>query len=504
MAVPLKLTAKIYRLKTLLSRLAHRTPRWLVFQKFQLALAGICVASVLLTCLLAVAAVSWFQQRDSSNATEASINATLSAAAALVKAGDLVALCNDPDALAGAQSAFFSFSGPITCTVPARADYLALANKATEGDIYPYDQFYTVRWGEKLYRVKSISINRADGPLLLTAGEPIWFLAGTLIRSWVLFLSIMLLLALFSGLTSLIIVRAYIRPLTVMSQEITKIHLLHKQAKLGQKLSFPTHTEELNSVARAFNELLGTLETNLVKYHEFASTAAHEIRTALMIISSIAQRSILKAGSSQVDTAMADILDEVDHLNRLTQGLMLLAQLENRSNEIDVSPEMLRPIVEQCIDTMSPLAEEKGQVLTAGVFGETEVWADKTMLKQALMNLVHNAIVHCPVGARIAVNLGSISKNTTTITVNDNGPGIPAEMRERIFERFATVSRKVPDKPSGGSHRGLGLGLSIARALVETQGGTLTLHSDYKPGSEFLVDFPTAKFYAVNDQAITG
>jgi signal transduction histidine kinase len=494
--VLLKSTKLALVFKSKFSGFLSQTSRWLTFPRLQIALAAVCIVSVLLTCLLALAAIGWLQQRDSFAAAESTLDRTLVATGALLNTANLNSLCDSTAALAVMQSAFISFKGAINCTVPPRLDYAAVTSKALEGDIYPYDQFYSIRGSDKFYRLKSISFNLASGPLLVTVGEPVLLLAEGLARFGVLLSILLLLLAFLGGLASMAIVRVYLRPLTAMSQEIRKIHILHKQAKLGHKLSSSTNAEELNSVARAFNELLGTLETNLIKYHEFASNAAHEIRTSLMVISSIAQRSILQARSGlQLSSVMPDILDEVDHLSRLTQGLLLLAQLENRSKVTDVSPELVQPIVEQCIETMTALAEDKGQMLVMSSFEQAEVWADRTMLKQAVMNLIHNAIVHCARGAIIKIGLESALPSTTTIAISDNGPGIPIDKQERIFDRFATVSRKVSGESGTPAHRGLGLGLSIVKALVEAQGGTLKLESEPNQGSKFLIHIPTAGFY---------
>jgi signal transduction histidine kinase len=145
---------------------------------------------------------------------------------------------------------------------------------------------------------------------------------------------------------------------------------------------------------------------------------------------------------------------------------------------------------------MTALAEDKGHVLTMTSFEKTEVWADLTMLRQALMNLIHNAIVHCKQGANIKVVLVDSLPNITTIAICDDGIGIPLDMQERVFDRFATGSRKAFVEKSATSHRGLGLGLSIAKALVEAQGGTLRLESEPNRGSKFLISIPTAGFYS--------
>jgi signal transduction histidine kinase len=480
-------------LKNFLSHWQYRIHTWLTFRKFHIALAAICIACVFLTCLLSLVVIGGLQQRDAIADAEGKLNQTLDTVSLLIAAGDFNLVCSDTSNAADFSAAFVSFKGAKNCTVPSRKTYVAVAGKATEGDINPYDQSYTIRWNGQLFRMKSTNLTRLKEPMLVTAGEPIWLLSDRLIRLGSMAWIGVLLLAIVGGLISTAAVRKHLRPLTIMSKEIAKIHVLHKQAKLGHKLSLTANTTELNSVATAFNDLLETLEANLVKYHEFASNAAHEIRTALMVISSIAQRSILQSSSGiKANTAMADILDEVDHINRLTQGLLTLAQLENRSKEIDVSPELLQPLVEQCVDTMTALAEDMGHTLLMTSFAHTQVWINLTMFRQALMNLIHNAIVHCDHGATISVVLSSKQPNTTTIAICDDGKGIPLDRQERIFDRFATVSRVTNRQATVPPHRGLGLGLSIARALVEAQGGTLTLESELSRGSKFFINIPTA------------
>ena len=179
----LRLTKAALVFKNTLTGLAHRTHRWFAFPRFQIALAAICTASVLLTCLLALAAVSWLQQRDSLAAAESNLDKTLAATGGLINVANMESLCSDVAALGGIQSAFISLRGVVDCTIPPRSDYAAVTNKALEGDIHPYDQFYSVRWSDKVFRIKSIIVNRTTGPLLVTVGEPIWLLADRLSRS---------------------------------------------------------------------------------------------------------------------------------------------------------------------------------------------------------------------------------------------------------------------------------------------------------------------------------
>lgn len=185
--------------------------------------------------------------------------------------------------------------------------------------------------------------------------------------------------------------------------------------------------------------------------------------------------------------AVGSMLEEANHMKRLIDGLLALtrdslppvAPRESLSQRtaLDVSQ-----LARRCVQSLHILAEEKQQSIC--VERCSALWApvDLTMVRQALLNVIHNAIEHCPEGSEIRIET-SAREGAALIVVSDNGPGIALEDQPRVFERFY--------RGSGASRRrGLGLGLAIARALLISQGGSIQLQSAPGAGCRFQLSVP--------------
>lgn len=239
-------------------------------------------------------------------------------------------------------------------------------------------------------------------------------------------------------------------------------------------------------------ERLAHLEQVIVRQHRFVSDAAHELRTPLTAQSVVGESVLARQAvtSAQLRDAIVSMLEESKHMKRLIEGLLDLtrASLTNTAEQgVSRQPVALdlSVLTHDCVESLRVLAEEKQQSIE--VSAATEVWADAdlTMVRQALLNVIHNAIEHCPEGTRIQLETVHCPPNEAQIRVQDNGPGIPLEEQRWMFERFyrgAGTSRQ----------RGLGLGLSIAKAVLCSQGGGIALRSTPGQGCCFLLTLPLA------------
>jgi signal transduction histidine kinase len=142
----------------------------------------------------------------------------------------------------------------------------------------------------------------------------------------------------------------------------------------------------------------------------------------------------------------------------------------------------LRHLADDVAADLGVLAEEKGQAIAVEGTVRPEVLADRDVLRQALINLVDNAIKFTPAGGRILLRVAETAR-VVVLDVVDSGPGVPEELRERIFDRFYRVD-------GGNGTNGAGLGLAIARGAVEANGGRLTLESTGAAGSTFRMAIP--------------
>ena len=224
-------------------------------------------------------------------------------------------------------------------------------------------------------------------------------------------------------------------------------------------------SDELRVLAESFNHMLDRLSEAFSSQREFVADASHELRTPLTVI-----RGQLEVLAAQTDPSEAEVRHverqvqaEVSRVSRLVDDLLVLTQAERsdflRPQEID-----LRPFVSELWDGLSLTAERRFEV---GDVPDGTLHADPDRLAQALRNLGRNAIEHTAKGTGLVrLEVAALAGGRIRFAVIDDGPGIPLEERERIFERFHRVDVGRSRK-SGGA----GLGLAIVRAIAEAHGG---------------------------------
>jgi len=179
------------------------------------------------------------------------------------------------------------------------------------------------------------------------------------------------------------------------------------------------------------------------------------------------------------------MLEEVDRLSSLVERLLTLSRAETGQAKLSLELFGVRELAEDVVAHLDVLAEEKQQQITIEGAGTAQAWADRVLVRRALINLVDNAIKFSPLGGSIRISVGG-SGEEATIDVIDSGAGITVAGRDRIFDRF------FRDGNIDGSTAGVGLGLSIAKGAVEVNGGHLTLAATSAEGSTFRISLPKA------------
>jgi signal transduction histidine kinase len=183
------------------------------------------------------------------------------------------------------------------------------------------------------------------------------------------------------------------------------------------------------------------------------------------------------------------MLEEADRLSRLADDLLLLARAETGQAQLRFEPVDLSALAEEVSERLSVLAEERRQTLETRVDGPVMVSGDRPTLRQALLNLVDNAIKYSPEATRVLVRVGRDS-DRAWVEVKDEGPGIPPEDRDRIFERFYRI-----DASRSREMGGTGLGLSLVKGIAEAHAGHVELETERGRGTLFRMVLPRA--YAV-------
>lgn len=263
----------------------------------------------------------------------------------------------------------------------------------------------------------------------------------------------------------------------------TQEAVLHGRV-LEQKQS---ELEELTQQLRTANEQLTQLDRLKA---EFISTITHELRTPITSVKSLATILLETPNLTEEKrtTFLRIIVSESKRLARLVSQVLDVDKIERQLNFEQAGWQRLDELVAAAISSLQGLAAERG--ITVSMTLPTEavfVQAPADRITQVVINLVGNAIKFVPVqGGIIQINLQTnLTNGMADLSVRDNGPGIPPEKREMIFERFTQISSQKTGKPAGS-----GLGLYITKTIVEKCGGQLKVENDYLAGAGFLVRLP--------------
>jgi two-component system phosphate regulon sensor histidine kinase PhoR len=222
---------------------------------------------------------------------------------------------------------------------------------------------------------------------------------------------------------------------------------------------------------------------------EFVANVSHELKTPLAVIQACVETLIDGAvDDTEVrGSFLAQIAEQSERLHALILDLISLARIESGQELMENESVNLGQMVQLCLERHQPRAEAKQMTVTeeASATEEVSVWGDTEALRQILDNLVDNAVKYTQEGGAINVRWGFADNNMVTLSVQDNGPGIPERDLPRIFERFYRV-----DKARSRELGGTGLGLAIVKHLVQTMHGTVKVSSMLGKGTTFTVTLP--------------
>jgi signal transduction histidine kinase len=251
---------------------------------------------------------------------------------------------------------------------------------------------------------------------------------------------------------------------------------------------------ETATLGAAFNEMAAELEQEASQRDqldrlkdEFVLTASHELRSPLTSVQGFAELLMLERDSltpKQVDTVEI-ILDNCRHLARLLNDLLDLARSDAGRLGITPKPTAVAPLIDDAVRTMRAQTDRGKQTLVARIGPNlplVNVEADR--IRQILVNLLTNAHEYSPEGASIAVTARVLDADVE-IAVTDDGPGIPENQLDHIFERFTRGDAGLTQRVGG-----TGLGLAISKSLVELHGGTIAVDSTPGAGSRFSFRLP--------------
>jgi heavy metal sensor kinase len=272
---------------------------------------------------------------------------------------------------------------------------------------------------------------------------------------------------------------APVAAMTARARQITADHL-------DRRLPIENPDDEFGRLAGVFNDALGRLERAFDTMRRFTADASHELRTPLTAMRSVSEVGLREHRTeSEYREIVGSVLEEVDRLTMLTNSLLMLSRADSGKVDLQPAPLDLAGLAREAVDDLEVLAEEKRQHLQVDAEEGVCVVADRTTLRQAVVNLLDNAIKYSPDGSTIRLVARRVAVGAV-LEVIDRGPGIEAEHLPRIFDRFYRVDKSRTRDSRGG----VGLGLSIARWDVEANGGRLEVESEASRGSVFRIVLP--------------
>ncbi len=284
-----------------------------------------------------------------------------------------------------------------------------------------------------------------------------------------------------AGLGGYWLARGALTPVNRMAERARAI----TAERLGERLPVDNPADELGRLASVFNATLGRLESSFEQMRRFTSDVSHELRTPLTAIQSVGEIGLREPrDEAAYREIIGSMLEDSHRLSGLVERLLALSRAD--TGDVKLSPEAidLGELAENVTTHLAVLAEEKQQSLTIERVGAPGCIADRLVLRQALINLVDNAIKYTPAGGQICVRVADASDGAT-LEVSDTGPGIPAERQDRIFDRFYRGAHDPPGESSGS-----GLGLAIAKWAVESNLGTLSSEPAERGGASFRITLP--------------
>jgi heavy metal sensor kinase len=267
-----------------------------------------------------------------------------------------------------------------------------------------------------------------------------------------------------------------LRPVAAMAKRAKSI----TSESLGQRLPVAHAHDELGRLAIVINETLQRLENSFAELRRFTADASHELRTPLTALRAVGEDAL----RDDDHPAISSMLEEAQRLEELIASLLALARLEGGKAPVLREPVVLHPVLNEILDTLKVLAAEKLQSIDVVCDEGVVACGDRLLVRQALTNVLHNAIRYAPGGTRVQVT-AEINRERAVISVTDEGPGIAPEHHTKIFDRFYRV-----DKARSRADGGHGLGLAIAKSALERQGGSIEVESLEGRGSTFRISLP--------------
>ena len=283
------------------------------------------------------------------------------------------------------------------------------------------------------------------------------------------------------------------RRLTAPLERIAETARAIRGGRIGARIPEVSTDAELRALTDILNEMLGSLEAALeterqtaTAQRRFVADASHELRSPLANLRGTIEVALRRPRSNaEYEETLGAAVREIERLSRLANDLLTLSRIDAGNLDARPAPCDPVPIARDALAAFAARAAEKELRLRLEAPPSLAAVADADRLRQVLDNLLDNALRHAPPGSSVTVTAAA-RDDAVLVAVRDEGPGLTAEEQAHVFDRFYRT-----DLSRARTSGGLGLGLAIAKAIVEAHGGTLTVESEPGAGATFLARFPS-------------
>lgn len=264
-----------------------------------------------------------------------------------------------------------------------------------------------------------------------------------------------------SGVVGYGLSRMALRPVRLIQETATHIG----SDNLSERIPVGDVNDEISNLARLLNQMFDRLEVAFNQTRRFTAEASHELKTPLSLVRLQAEKLVLEGGLKPAqEEAVQMQLEEIARLNQIIEELLFLSRAEARAVTLQTKPQDPRPYLETFAADARALAESRGAQFSERIVGAGAVAFDAKWIRQVLLNLLANALNVSPRGGQVTLT-SELTGAVWRVAIEDEGPGVPVDQRERIFERFVRLGN--------GKEGGSGLGLAISRSIVGLHRGAI-------------------------------
>lgn len=343
---------------------------------------------------------------------------------------------------------------------------------------YRYD---TVAVGGRRWRTLASLVLVGNHSVVLRAARSEESVRGELREILVVLALGLPLVVVLAGVGGYLLARRALAPIDALVSEARRI----TAERLHERLTTANPDDEIGRLTTVINDAFARLEASFDQLRRFTADASHELRTPLAVLRGLGEAAVAERRSpAEYEEAIGSILEEVDRMSTLVGTLLRLSYGDAGTIRLCREPVDLGQLARDVALSLGILAEERKQSIAFEMAEQVIAPVDRLILREALTNVVDNAIKYSPAGGTILIRVER-GDGQTVLAIADEGPGIPPGDRERIFDRFFRV-----DEARARDHGGAGLGLAIAKWAVELHGGEIAVADRGGGGSEFRIVLP--------------